>query len=148
MHDHIRARFLLPFAILVVTALALAACSSGGASPSPSAAARTVKVTTTDQMRFEPATFEAAVGETVIFEVTNTGQIVHEFYVGTPEEQTSHEEEMKSGHSTHDHENSLSVDPGQTKTLQLTFAKPGSLEVGCHVPGHWDAGMRGTLTVK
>ena len=146
MHHPRRARFLLPLALLV--AVALAACSSGGSSPSPSAAARTVKVTTTDQMRFEPSAFEFAVGETVIFEVTNAGLVVHEFYVGTPEEQASHEEEMKSGHSTHDHQNSLSVDPGQTRTLQLTFAKAGSLEVGCHVPGHWDAGMRGALTVK
>jgi uncharacterized cupredoxin-like copper-binding protein len=54
---------------------------------------------------------------------------------------------MQAGHSTHDHANSVSVEPGQTQTLELTFARAGTLEVGCHVPGHWDAGMRGTITV-
>ena len=52
------------------------------------------------------------------------------------------------GPLAHDHANSVSVEPGQTKTLELTFARAGTLEVGCHVPGHWDAGMRGTITVR
>jgi uncharacterized cupredoxin-like copper-binding protein len=127
--------------------LSLAACSGGGAA-SPPTAARTIQVSMSDQMRFEPANFEVAVGETVRFEVRNDGQIAHEFYVGTADDQVSHEAEMAAGHSTHDHTNSVSVDPGQTKPLELTFARAGTLEVGCHVPGHWPAGMRGTITVK
>jgi uncharacterized cupredoxin-like copper-binding protein len=126
--------------------LAVAACSGGGAA-SPASAARTIQVSMNDQMRFEPASFEVAVGETIRFEVRNDGQIVHEFYVGTADDQVSHEAEMAAGHSTHDHSNSISVDPGQMKPLELTFARAGTLEVGCHVPGHWPAGMRGTITV-
>lgn len=143
---HTRARFALPIAVLI--AISLAACSSGGAASAPSAGTRTVAVPTTDQMRFEPSAFEFADGETVIFEVTNVGKVQHEFYVGTPEEQLAHEEEMKAGHSMHGHENSISVEPGKTGTLRLTFARAGSLEVGCHEIGHWDAGMRATITVR
>ena len=54
---------------------------------------------------------------------------------------------MAAGHAMHDHANSITVDPGQTETLPLTFARAEHLEVGCHVPGHWDAGMKGTITV-
>jgi uncharacterized cupredoxin-like copper-binding protein len=144
---------LVPAFLAAIAAVALSGCAGAGAvgggasSPAP-AAARTIEVTTTDEMRFEPADFQVAVGETVSFEVTNAGKVVHEFYVGTAEEQVAHEEEMKAGHSTHDHANSVSVDPGQTKSLVLTFARAGTLEVGCHVPGHWEAGMKGTITVR
>ena len=134
-------------ALAAALVLSLAACSSGGAA-SPPAATRTIQITMNDQMRFEPATFEVAVGETVRFDVRNDGQIVHEFYVGTADDQVAHEAEMAAGHATHDHTNSVNVDPGQTKPLELTFARAGTLEVGCHVPGHWPAGMRGTITVK
>lgn len=133
--------------LLLFAVVGLVACSSAGAAPSI-VPTRTIQVTTTDQMRFEPADFEVSVGETVGFIVTNGGQVPHEFYVGTAEDQIAHEDEMVAGHSMHDHANSVTVDPGKTKTLVLTFARAGSLEVGCHVPGHWDAGMRGTITVR
>jgi uncharacterized cupredoxin-like copper-binding protein len=138
-------RSLAPLILLAV--VALAACSGTGAASS-TVPTRTIEVTTTDEMRFEPADYEVSAGETVVFEVTNGGQLPHEFYVGTAEDQAVHEDEMGAGHSMHDHANSVTVDPGQMKTLQLTFARAGTLEVGCHVPGHWDAGMRGTITVK
>jgi hypothetical protein len=32
--------------------------------------------------------------------------------------------------------------------LLYTFDQPGTLEYGCHVPGHYPAGMRGTITVS
>jgi uncharacterized cupredoxin-like copper-binding protein len=132
------------FVLLVI--VALAGCS--GAPASPSVPTRTIAVTTTDEMRYEPDAFEVAAGETVAFAITNAGQVPHEFYVGTPEDQVLHEREMATGHSMHDHANSVTVEPGQSKDLVLTFARAGTLEVGCHVPGHWDAGMRGTITVR
>ena len=135
--------------VLLVTALALAAAAcSGGGRFICRPAARTIQVSMNDQMRFDPATSRSLSARRIRFEVRNDGQIVHEFYVGTADDQVSHEAEMVAGHSTHDHTNSVSVDPGQMKPLELTFARAGTLEVGCHVPGHWPAGMRGTITVK
>ena len=135
-----------PFVLLLALVALVGACSAGGAAATPPT--RTIDVITTDEMRYEPATYDFAVGDRVLFRVQNTGKLVHEFFVGTAADQTTHETEMQAGHSMHNHTNSVSVEPGQTQTLELTFARAGTLEVGCHVPGHWDAGMRGTITVR
>jgi uncharacterized cupredoxin-like copper-binding protein len=35
----------------------------------------------------------------------------------------------------------------QTKSLTYTFDGPGAYAFACHVDGHYEAGMRGTITV-
>lgn len=140
--------------MLAVTALALllAACTSG-TSQSPagtSAEARIIEVAMTDELRFEPAAFTVRPGEMVRFEVTNTGAILHDFFLGDEAEQAEHEEAMggMSGMAK-DGPNSLSVDPGETKTLDYTFPdEPGELLIGCHEPGHYGAGMVATVTIE
>src|SRR5688500_5730636 len=100
--------------------------------PGPTAAAvmsGDVAVTMTDAMRFEPAALTARAGVPVTFVVENDGAIVHEFFVGTPAEQAEHAIEMAAGGAAHGHGNGISVDPGQTDWITLTFAQAGSLEV-------------------
>ena len=41
----------------------------------------------------------------------------------------------------------LTVPPGQTRRLTWTFDEPGTVLYGCHVLGHWAAGMKGTIVV-
>lgn len=41
----------------------------------------------------------------------------------------------------------LAAEPGEAVTEGITVATPGTYELLCTVPGHADAGMRGTLTV-
>jgi uncharacterized cupredoxin-like copper-binding protein len=36
---------------------------------------------------------------------------------------------------------------GKTVRLVYSFDQPRTLEYGCHVPGHYAAGMRGTITI-
>lgn len=48
----------------------------------PPAAARTVRVTANDRLRFRPAALSVKAGETVAFTVTNSGKLAHEFVVG------------------------------------------------------------------
>lgn len=48
----------------------------------------------TDGLRFEPAEFTVRAGETVRFEVTSTGQIVHAFFIGDAEAQAAHATDM------------------------------------------------------
>lgn len=143
--------------ILVAAAVtvALAGCSSPANSPSssPSAPAggtpRVIAVTLTDAFRFEPGSFSVAVGETVRFEVTNVGAIRHEFFIGDDQAQTDHEAEMvEMGGMTHDEPTGIFVEPGQTKTLEYTFEVAGSVLIGCHEPGHYAAGMVGTVEVS
>lgn len=130
--------------------LLLAACGGGNDDPGTSAGAtRTVTATLSDAMTIEVSESEFAVGETVLFEVTNTGQIAHEFYLGTAEEQADHGEEMEQmGELGHDEPNGVSVEPGARETLEYTFTEEGEILAGCHEPGHYAAGMVTALTVR
>ena len=38
--------------------------------------------------------------------------------------------------------------PGQTASLRFTPKKTGTFEIGCMVPGHYEAGMKATFTVR
>ncbi len=42
----------------------------------------------------------------------------------------------------------VDVPPQETVTLVYTFDEPGTLLYGCHVPGHYTAGMVGTMTIE
>jgi uncharacterized cupredoxin-like copper-binding protein len=135
--------------VIVGFALLLAACAPSGGGASPSAQGpRTVQVTMTDELRFEPAEFTAQVGETVRFEVTNAGQIVHEFLIGDEAAQEMFEMEMSGDGMAEDGDAGVSVEPGETETFEYTFAQAGELLAGCHEPGHYDGGMVATITVE
>jgi uncharacterized cupredoxin-like copper-binding protein len=143
--------------LLAVLVGVLAACSgpaaSGTASPSTASPSgvgspRVVAVTMTDELRFVPDMFIVSVGETVRFEVTNAGAIRHEFFIGDTDAQADHEAEMlEMGGMAHDEPNGIAVDPGESKVLEHTFATTGTVLIGCHERGHYDAGMVATVTV-
>jgi len=42
----------------------------------------------------------------------------------------------------------VDVPAGGAARLVYTFDQPGTLEYGCHVAGHYAAGMRGTITIN
>ncbi|CAN5748854.1 cupredoxin family protein [soil metagenome] len=159
---------------IVTVAMLLAACSSG-ASPSPSVTSsempsgsgmevnvgalgepadasqsdRTVHIVANDQLKFDPDSVDAKVGETITFEIENTGTVDHEFVLGSSEYQADHEEEMQSGGMDMGHEpNELEVAAGETATLTWHFTEAGTTEFGCHEPGHFPAGMLGTINVS
>ncbi|HVC35414.1 MAG TPA: heavy metal translocating P-type ATPase [Chloroflexota bacterium] len=111
---------------------------------------RTVAISATDQLRFVPDAVTVHVGDTVAFQITNAGALPHEFVVGDAAVQQEHEQEMASGGGTAMADESafaVDVPAGQTARLVYTFDQPGTLYYGCHVPGHYAAGMRGTITV-
>ena len=124
--------------------LALTACS-GAASD----AVRTVEVTMTDDLRYDPAELSVGAGETVRFVVRNAGANVHEFLIGTPQEQAVFAEEMADGHGGgHAAGAGVSVEPGATAEFTYSFtADDRDLLVGCHQPGHYKGGMVAPLTV-
>jgi Cu/Ag efflux protein CusF len=39
------------------------------------------------------------------------------------------------------------VKPGGKEEITWTFTQPGTFMYGCLVPGHWDAGMKGSIVV-
>ena len=106
-----------------------------------------------DDMRFTPARITVRQGETVRFELRNRGQLLHEFVLGTAKEIAEHAELMRqiaTGKAVaHNHGGgaALSVAPDQMGELVVTFAQAGNIEIACLVPGHFEAGMRGNVTV-
>ena len=110
---------------------------------------RTIKISTLDTMRYDKKSIQAKPGETVRFVVTNTGKIKHEFAIGTREEQLEHAEMMASmPDMKHEEGNVVSLKPGETKELIWQFGKAGSVEIACHLPGHYEAGMKAKVNVK
>ena len=119
----------------------------GAAASDARPASQTIQVNTTNALRFSPDLVTVRAGETIAFEINNPDALAHEFFVGTAAEQQAHEREMANGAPMLAEPNAVDVPVGMTVRLVYTFDQPGTLEYGCHVPGHYPAGMRGTITV-
>ena len=114
----------------------------------PKKVSRTVRVEMSDRMRFSPAELTVRQGETIRFRVGNSGKVVHEMVLGTLEDLKSHAELMRRNpHMEHAEAHMVHVAPGRTGTLVWRFTQPGEFYYGCLVPGHFEAGMVGKLTV-
>ena len=129
--------------------------ASGAAATSPvassSATAIRIEVTLSDALKIEPAVMTVPAGASVTFVVRNTGTVLHEFTLGDEAEQTAHEQEMMASGGMSmpkDEPMAIGVQPGTTKELTVTFDKPGGMLAGCHVAGHYAAGMKATITVE
>lgn len=110
---------------------------------------RTVTVEMTDSMRFTPASFTAKQGETIRFKVKNSGQLKHEFVLGTEKELKEHYELMKKfPEMEHSDPNMAHVKPGATGQVVWQFNQAGDFQFACLQPGHFEAGMVGKVTVK
>ena len=140
-------RFLRLFGVLAAI-LALAGCAGAAATPSPSSSApspsvsagpRVIEIAASDDLRFSPATVSVKAGEAVIFRVKNVGKITHELMVGP-----TAAVEANSGDGTVELED---IEGSQTKDLPFTFGSTGTFAFACHVPGHFESGMKGTVTI-
>jgi uncharacterized cupredoxin-like copper-binding protein len=112
-------------------------------------ATRTVNINMTDNMRFTPASVKVKQGETVRFVLKNSGKIKHEMVLGTPEMLKEHYEMMmKMPGMEHADANQMTVAPGATGELIWRFSKAGQVQFACLQPGHFDAGMKGVVSVQ
>jgi uncharacterized cupredoxin-like copper-binding protein len=114
----------------------------------PAKAVRTITIDMADTMRFTPAEVKVKRGDTVKFVVRNGGKVMHEMVIGTEQELRSHAEIMKKHPGMeHDEPYMAHVKPGGREELAWTFTKAGSFMYGCLIPGHWEAGMKGSIVV-
>lgn len=115
----------------------------------PAKATRTIRVDMADTMRFTPAAITVRRGETVKLVATNKGQVLHELVLGTAEELKKHAEQMKKfPDMEHDEPHMAHVKPGKSGEIVWQFTKPGEFQFACLIPGHFEAGMVGKVTVK
>ncbi len=109
-------------------AAAVAATATIIAAAPAMAAPKTINVSTSKTAMFKfkgiPATLTAG---TYVFAYTNTSGIAHDLKVGTV---------------------STPVFKKGTKTIKVTLKKGSKVKYLCTVPGHAQAGMKGTITVK
>ena len=102
---------------------------------------------------FEPDHLEVTEGETVRFVFTNHGAVAHDAFIGDTDAQADHEAEMRRrratghGHGDHGADEAVTVEPGERGELTHTFDDAGTIEIGCHQPGHYDAGMKVAMKV-
>ena len=103
----------------------------------------------TGAMAFDVQSIEIRQGETIRLVLSNDGGAAHEFVMATPAEIAVHRAEMgDAAGMIHEAAYAARVDPGATRTLVWTFTNGGSFEFACVIPGHYEAGMRGRLTVE
>jgi uncharacterized cupredoxin-like copper-binding protein len=161
---------LLVGAVLLASPMAAADTSSPGVTPpahkakkkvvsvdkpfgregDPRKVKRIIRVDMSDTMRFFPSEIRVKRGDTVRFAVRNGGETPHEMVLGTMDELKKHAEHMRMRHTemTHDEPFVAHVEPGETGRIVWQFTRAGEFYYGCLVPGHFEAGMIGTIVVR
>lgn len=120
-----------------------------GIAADPRHAKRTIRIDMSDTMRFTPAEIAVKRGETVRFVAANKGQVLHEMVLGTMEDLKKHAELMKKHPGMeHDEPHMAHVAPGKSGEIGWRFTNAGTFHFGCLIPGHFEAGMVGKVTVK
>lgn len=150
---------ILPMAALTCVAVAGCALSgSDGGTATVDGEIRIVEIEMADTA-FRPVSIDVRRGETVRFMFHNSGAVAHDAFIGDADAQVDHERVMREaeqgshggghgGSSTeHGGADAITVEPDDSGQLIHAFEKVGTYEIGCHQPGHYDAGMRVTVEV-
>ncbi|NNF63072.1 MAG: hypothetical protein HKN07_02325 [Acidimicrobiia bacterium] len=132
---------------LIALVLVIAACGSGetgeavaqgpvGTPDEP----RVISVRASE-FRFDPDAIGVADGETITFEVTNSGSILHEFQLASAIDVANHGEGGDPPSTE-----KLSLRPGERGAITVTI-DDAAFQFVCFVTGHYEAGMWGEFTI-
>jgi uncharacterized cupredoxin-like copper-binding protein len=155
-------------AVLAAIAVLVGACDAGAPPATPpivpgsSVAPREVNVVLKDWI-FLPDPVDVVPGETVLLHVVNGGLEIHELVIGDQAVQDAWEAAELA---------TIDAPPGPTPVVSVppelsgirvvvpsgqrvdvawqvpaAAADVSKLLLGCHIPGHWQKGMRGTIVV-
>lgn len=98
------------------------------------------------EFQYEPLNWEVPANSQVSLALTNDGTVVHTWtlmeagYTVTPPYTADDNQHVLQA---------FQVDIDQTQTFTFSApAEPGTYEIVCAEPGHLEAGMKGSLTVK
>lgn len=125
-----------------------ALASHAGVAGQAADVARTHDIGMLDTMRFAPAMLRFKRGQTIRFNVRNDGLAQHEIVIGTRADIARHRDAMREDPGmAHGAAHMAHVAPGGKEQLLWKFEHAGQFEFACLLPGHYEAGMRGTITV-
>ena len=113
---------------------------------------------------FEPKNIQVKKGETILFNIENLGQLVHEYSIATKKMHIKHQPEMLELFNkniltatkidkekikfVHSHKNSVLLEPQEEKKIIWKFDTTINLQAACNVPGHYEAGMAGDINLN
>lgn len=113
---------------------------------------------------FEPKNIQVKKGETILFNIENLGQLVHEYSIATKKMHIKHQPEMLELFNkniltatkidkekikfVHSHKNSVLLEPQEEKKIIWKFDTTINLQAACNVPGHYEAGMVGDINLN
>ncbi len=126
------------FGLIVITligTLVVACAGPSAAAPAtgkPASSAQAVQVRATDMLKFEPATITVKRGAPVRLTLTSTGALEHDWVVDNLDGKRAR----------------VHAAPGASATVEFTAMAAGTYEFYCSIPGHREAGMKGTLVVQ
>jgi len=117
-----------------------------------SAVTRTISVkmyeTEDGEMLFKPKAISVKQNQTIRFAITNKGENEHEFVLDSFEKNQEHKAAMaKFPEMEHDDPNSVRLEEGEKGEIIWTFTNNGEFEFACLIPGHYESGMKGNLSV-
>jgi uncharacterized cupredoxin-like copper-binding protein len=124
---------------LVVLLLLVAGCGDDSSSDGPTQASVAL-----DDFALVPATIAVTAGEQVTIDVSNIGGIQHSWVL------LQGGVEVTTGSEVTDAiilAGTADLDPGQSETVTFTAPEAGNYQVVCHISGHIEAGMVGSLEV-
>ncbi len=128
--------------MLFLVSLVLAACGAGTGSSGADSTTLTITMT---EFSYQPDAWTVTAGQPVTVQLTNNGTLPHTWTImKTP---------ISGSYTSADQTDILYTSPvvasGSSTTISFTApSTPGTYQVVCTQPGHFDAGMLGQLTVK
>jgi len=108
---------------------------------------RVIKIEMSDAMRYFPSEITVKRGDTVRFVLKNGGKLPHDMVIGSMDDLKKRAALVKRGQAKVSGPGAAHVPPGGTARFTWQFTRPGEYYYACLVPGHFDAGMIGTIVV-
>lgn len=153
--------------IRTIAIVAVALMTLGLAGSTLAASGDQAATITMSEYAYTPRTLTLRTGVPVVLTLRNTGQIAHEimlypapkaavkdwdeYAMANTYFQKMGEVETEFAGRGHDSGTSIFevlVDAGQTAVIRFTPNRVGTFELGCHIPAHYENGMKGTITIK
>lgn len=119
-----------------------AAATTAATTAAPAGGAAATAALKMEDIKFDKTALSGEAGKALEISLQNSGAILHDFTIdkidGTADPKSADTKFAVQ----------VKVDAGKSGKVTITPAKAGTYEFYCSQPGHKEAGMKGTLTVK